>query len=74
MSVFEGFLETFVQEILWASVKRIGSLIRWVILRNKYSYNQIYQQDWNGRVGLVALISVISIVFIFSCNFKFSEA
>jgi hypothetical protein len=65
MSVFEGFLETFVQEILWASVKRIGSLIRWVILRNKYSYNQIYQQDWNGRVGLVALISVISIVIFF---------
>jgi hypothetical protein len=65
MSVFEGFLETFVQEILWATVKRIGSLIRWVILRNKYSYNQIYQQDWNGRVGLVALISVISIVIFF---------
>ena len=65
MSVFEGFLETFVQEILWASVKRSGSLIRWVILRNKYSYNQIYQQDWNGRVGLVALISVISIVIFF---------
>lgn len=59
MSVFEGFLETFVQEILWASVKRIGSLIRWVILRNKYSYNQIYRQDWNGRVGLVALILII---------------
>jgi hypothetical protein len=62
MSVFEGFLETFVQEVLWASVKRIGSLIRWAFLRSRYSYYQIYQQDWNGRVGLVALILVLSII------------
>lgn len=62
MGIIEAFLETLFHEILWGLIKRIGSFIRWLFLRNKYSYDLIYKQDWNGRVGLLAIGLIILLI------------
>ena len=63
MSFIEEFIGTLFTEVLWASIKRFGSFIRWLFLRTKYSYKDIYKQDWNGRIG-VFTIAVIVILLI----------
>ncbi len=55
MGIIEAFVEAFFQEVLWASIKRIGALVRWGFLRKKYTYNEVYSQEWNGRVGLLTI-------------------
>lgn len=62
MGIIEAFLETLFQEILWGLIKRLGSFIRWLFLRNKYSYDLIYKQDWNGRVGLLTICLIIILI------------
>lgn len=65
MSLVEGFLETFFQEVIWTSIKRLGSAVRWIFLKGKYSYRDIYKQDWNGRVGITTIcIVVILVIFL----------
>jgi hypothetical protein len=62
MSLVEGFLETFFQDVIWASLKRLGSAVRWIFLKRKYSYKDIYRQDWNGRVGVITICLIIFII------------
>ena len=70
MSLVEGFLETFFQEVLWASIKRLGSFVRWVFLKRKYSYNDIYKQDWNGRVGIITICFIVVLIIGLNAKIK----
>lgn len=63
MSFSEIAIETLFQEIIWGTIKRFGSFIRWIFLGNKYTYKEIYKQDWNGRVGLTTLCALLFLLF-----------
>ena len=54
--MIEEFFIAFLQEVLLLVVIKIGTAVRWFFLRNKYSYKEILEQDWNGRVGLLTII------------------
>lgn len=71
MSIVEEFIGIFFQEVLLASIRRIGSFVRWLFLRKKYSYNDIYKQDWNGRIGILAI--VITALLLIGLKSKFHK-
>ena len=64
--LIEEFIVTFFQDIVWDGIIRFGAFIRWIFIRKKYSYKEVVQQDWNGRIGLliIALIVVALILLI----------
>ena len=64
MSLLEIFVETIFEEILWSFIKRLGSGIRWLFLKSKYSYNEIYKQDWNGRVGIITICYIVGLLYL----------
>lgn len=59
MGIIEGLIEGLFQEVIWGTIKRIGSIIRWIFLFRKYSYKDVYKQDWNGRIGLFTCLCII---------------
>lgn len=50
---------TLFQDAPYYIIKRIGSFVRWLFLKSKYNYAQIYDQDWNGRVGILTILIII---------------
>ncbi len=71
MSLVAEFIGSFLLEVLWALVKRLGSLVRWIFLRSKHSYHDIYKQDWNGRVGFFTIvIATLLVIGMYSKFFK----
>jgi uncharacterized protein YycO len=72
MSIAEELIRPFFEAVLWESIKRIGSAVRWVFLRKKYSYPDIYDQSWNGRVGLLTL--ALSLTLFIVLKLKFDNA
>lgn len=56
MSFIEGIFETILGDVIRNTIKRIGSFVRWVFLRNRFLYNEIYNQSWNTRIGLLFLV------------------
>ncbi|WP_299123302.1 hypothetical protein [uncultured Tenacibaculum sp.] len=61
----EDFFSGFLEEILFSSISKLGAFIRWLFLKRKYSYNEVLKQDWNGRIGLLAIILMIYLIFYF---------
>ncbi len=47
------------QDAPYYIIKRTGSFVRWLFLKSKYNYAQIYSQDWNGRVGVLTILIII---------------
>ena len=60
--MIEEFLTTFFQEILWGGIIKLGAFVRWIFLKSKYSFKEILQQNWNGRIGLLLLTSVVVLI------------
>jgi len=53
-------------EIFVHSFKSIGAAIRWLFLKNKYSYDEILEQGWNHRIGVLFGLTVILMVLYFN--------
>lgn len=64
MNILEDFVVGFFQEIIVAGVKYIGAFFRWILLRKKYTYKQVYNQDWNTRVGLLAIALIVILIYL----------
>lgn len=53
-------LAEFFSRLVWVAIKSIGAFMKWIFLNRIYSFEEVYQQDWNGRIGLfVVLLFVI---------------
>lgn len=63
MSWVDGLAENFFQEVLWTLVLRLGALVRWFYLRKTYTYQQIYRQPYNGRMGILTICVLLAVVF-----------
>lgn len=55
-----GLLEA--PELIWFCLKHIGTSVRWLFLRNQFSYKEIYKKSFNGLLGLFFIIIVILII------------
>ena len=53
-------------EIFVHSFKSIGAAIRWVFLKNKYTFDEILEQGWNHRIGALFALFVILMVLYFN--------
>lgn len=52
-------LGTLFHDAPYYLIKRTGSFVRWLFLKSKYSYAEVYDQDWNGRVGILTILIII---------------
>jgi hypothetical protein len=52
-------LAEFFSGLVWVAIKSIGAFMRWIFLNRKYSFEEVYQQDWNGRIGLLAVLLLV---------------
>ncbi len=57
-------LAEFFSGLVWVAIKIIGAFIRWIFLRRKYSFDEVYEQDWNGRIGLLVVLLIILLIAI----------
>lgn len=65
------FLFEYILAFFYMVFKKIGSFIRWTFLNNKYSYAEIYKQNWNTLVGFLAITFLVISIVLF--NQKFNE-
>ncbi len=52
--IFEGIIQ---------SLSYIGASVKWVFLRNKFSYKEILKHNWNYRIGILVMILVFFLIF-----------
>ncbi|MEM8899261.1 MAG: hypothetical protein AAGC85_14205 [Bacteroidota bacterium] len=43
-------------ELIGSGVKRLGAWIRWMITGRSKPYQEILKEDWNRRVGWLAVV------------------
>jgi hypothetical protein len=55
-------LAEFFSGLVWVAIKSIGAFIRWIFLNRKYSFDEVYQQDWSGRIGLFVVLLFVFFV------------
>ena len=60
----ETFIETFLQELLRGIVKPIGAGIRWIFLRKRFKYSEVLRQNWNNRIGFLAISILVGIIIL----------
>lgn len=60
--IMGNFIAEFLGEFLLSLIPRLGAFFRWIFLRKKYSYKEILEQNWNGRIGLIFIILVIVLI------------
>lgn len=58
--------EELLLEIFVHSFKYFGGTIRWLFLKNKYSFHEILEQGENHRVGASFALFVILMVLYFN--------
>lgn len=58
----EDFISQFIQDLIPSAIKRLGAFIRWVFFRNKYSYKEVLEQNWNGRIGVLFIILIVVLI------------
>lgn len=64
------FLFEYILAFFYMIIKKIGSFIRWTFLNNKYSYAEIYKQNWNTLVGFLAITFLVISIVLFNQKFK----
>ena len=62
----EDFITQFFQDLIPSVLQRLGALIRWIFLKNKYTYKEVLNQDWNGRIGVLFTTTIIMSIIYFS--------
>jgi len=62
----EEFIISFFQELIPTALAKLGGFVKWIFLRKKYTYQEILNQDWNARIGLLTII--IFFVLIINLN------
>jgi hypothetical protein len=55
-------LAEFFSGLVWVGIKIIGAFMRWIFLNRKYSFEEVYEQGWNGRIGLLVVLSFVLFV------------
>ena len=65
MAIVEAFFESLLPDLVQPFFRLIGACVRWIFLRNRYTFSQIRQQEWNGRVGLLVVACVVTVVVIY---------
>lgn len=68
--MIETFFEILFQTIIWTFIKGIGASIRWIFLQRKYSFKEILSQNWNGRIGLLVIISTVLLTLLIKKRFN----
>lgn len=49
-------LVEFFSGLVWVAIKTIGAFMRWIFLNRKYSFEEVYEQGWNGRISLFVIL------------------
>lgn len=57
--IIGNFIAEFLREFLLSLIPRLGAFFRWIFLKKKYSYKEVLEQNWNGRIGLLFIVIVI---------------
>lgn len=65
--IIDEFFADFLGEILLGLIPKLGACVRWLFLRKKYTFSEILNQNWNGRIGVLT-ISIIIGTIIFLVN------
>ena len=55
-NIMEEFITSFFQELIPSALAKLGGFFKWIFLRKKYTYKEILEQNWNKRIGLLAII------------------
>lgn len=50
-------------EAIIQSLNHIGAAIKWIFVRNKYSYKELLNQNWNNRIGLLFVVLIFIILY-----------
>lgn len=59
----------FFQDLIPSASKRLGTLIKWIFLKNRYTYNEILNQNWNGRIG-VLFVTIVMLTIVYFSSLK----
>ncbi|WP_299106753.1 hypothetical protein [uncultured Winogradskyella sp.] len=58
----EAILEAIFSGIIESLPKFLGTTIRWFFYLGKKSFSTVAKEDWNKRVGLLAIAFIILII------------
>ncbi len=58
----ETVVELFIQIFFDLFIKKIGTAIRWIFYNDKYTFKELYHQNWNNTVGFITLCLVVVII------------
>lgn len=62
--IVDDIVDFFMERIQMGLIKRVGAFFRYLFLFHKYSYKQVLQQEYNGRVGIiVTFVLVLLLVY-----------
>ncbi|WP_196887977.1 hypothetical protein [Aureivirga sp. CE67] len=69
LEIVGGAIINFIVNIVYHGIiRRTGASIRWLFLKKKYSFKEILEQDWNGRIGFICIAIIVYLFFHFSMN------
>ncbi|MFI5141418.1 MAG: hypothetical protein ACHQII_03580 [Bacteroidia bacterium] len=63
---FDDFvMNGFFRKLVYGLLKLTGSFFRYLFLFRKYSYKQVLEQEYNGRVGVIVIfvLGMLSLYF-----------
>lgn len=58
--------ELIAQIIVETLPKVLGASLRWCFFLGKKSFNTIFNEDWNKRVGILAIVIIIGLIIWFN--------
>lgn len=64
VELFEALIETAFGELAYGLFRIIGACFRFLFLR-KYTFKEVLNQNWNGRVGLLVVLLIIGFTVCF---------
>lgn len=64
MAFIQELLSALLQTFLWALLQQIGAFLRWLFFRRQLSFEQVLEQNWNGRIGLLFILCLFSIGYV----------
>ena len=60
----DEFLNQIFQDFFYYLFRIVGARFRWLFLRRKYSFKEILEQNWNGRIGFM-IISIMTLCILY---------
>ncbi|WP_047548027.1 hypothetical protein [Psychroserpens sp. Hel_I_66] len=58
-------LGDFIRDMIPSFLKGIGATIKWIFYGGKKTYSQIFEEEWNTRIGIfVVILSICSAIYL----------